>query len=530
MEIPSASINEEVAALQVQTHEGHSNARQGTNYFRGKNQGHNSSKGHIRVCTHCNMTNHTFETCFLKHGFPPGFKGKGKGQVAASVNNTSEASPKDSTSYAYGFTQEQYNNILALLQQSKPNTTVNSVSTSPFVMNSHASSVNGKNPNLWILDTDATNHFSFNFSSFVEYKNIVPIPVSLPDGSQVVASVSGTVAISPSLTLHNVLYIPSFHVNLISIAKLVDSNNCFVQFNANTCHILQNHSKEMIGHISNIGLQSVAKVFPFISCNKDNVPCDSCHFAKQRKLPFPDSITNSCVPFNILHADLWGPYSTISTLGHRYFLTLVDDYSRHTWVIFLKTKDQTKTSLIQFIAYIENQNVVFYENTFPFKHQVVTSEFVPSDIPHIQNLDDPQPVIHIDQPSPTDLSLSPDVSTSTHDTASSPFNFNFLNSGPTPPSSPDLIVPTSPHPTNNSPSYNLDIPSGSEHGKPYDSISVPRTVFEPLPDHTTPLPDEFFTLSQPSAYNSSLPQTSVKNLTLPSRQSSRASHPPPPNT
>ena len=41
-------------------------------------------------------------------------------------------------------------------------------------------------------------------------------------------------------------------------------------------------------------------------------------------------------------------------LGHRYFLTLVDDYSRYTWVIFLKAKDQTKQSVIQFLAYIEN--------------------------------------------------------------------------------------------------------------------------------------------------------------------------------
>ena len=63
----------------------------------------------------------------------------------------------------------------------------------------------------------------------------------------------------------------------------------------------------------------------------------------------------SCAPFDILHADLWGPFSTISTLGHKYFLTLVDDYTRFTWVIFLKTKDQTKTSLIQFVALIENQ-------------------------------------------------------------------------------------------------------------------------------------------------------------------------------
>lgn len=267
-------------------------------------------------------------------------------------------------------------------------------------MTSHSSNVNGKNPLLWILDTSATNHFSFDLSSFITHKSIIPIHVTLPDGSQVTTSISGTVAISPSLTLHNVLYVPSFNVNLISIEKLVDCNHCSVQISANTCHIVQNHSKAMIGiaslhrglyvleslpsnssvsnssvnnscnfvsqntcnlwhsrlgHISKIGLQATSKNFPFITCNNGNVPCDSCDFAKQRKLPFSNSISQSIVPFNILHADLWGPFSTISTLGHKYFLTLVDDYSRHTWVVFLKTKDQTKQSLINFIAYIENQ-------------------------------------------------------------------------------------------------------------------------------------------------------------------------------
>lgn len=42
-------------------------------------------------------------------------------------------------------------------------------------------------------------------------------------------------------------------------------------------------------------------------------------------------------------------------LGHKYFLTLLDDYSRYIWVIFLKTKDQTKNNIIQFVAYIKNQ-------------------------------------------------------------------------------------------------------------------------------------------------------------------------------
>lgn len=85
-----------------------------------------------------------------------------------------------------------------------------------------------------------------------------------------------------------------------------------------------------LGHISNIGLQTVSKVFPFIPCKNNIFPCDLCQFAKQRKLPFPTSLTYSSTSFDILHVDLWGIFSTISTLGHQFFLTLVDDYKRYT--------------------------------------------------------------------------------------------------------------------------------------------------------------------------------------------------------
>lgn len=152
---------------------------------------------------------------------------------------------------------------------------------------------------------------------------------------------SGNVTVSPSLTLHNVLYIPNLHVNLISIAKLVNTNNCSIHFTADTCQIMQNLSKAMIGttrlqrglyvldsapqpstynsitnhtcnlwhyrlgHISDIGLNTFAKLFPFIPCTKNNKPCESCLFGKHKKFPFSNSITQSCAPFEILHADVW---------------------------------------------------------------------------------------------------------------------------------------------------------------------------------------------------------------------------------
>jgi len=49
------------------------------------------------------------------------------------------------------------------------------------------------------------------------------------------------------------------------------------------------------------------------------------------------------------------PYAIPSVSGHRYFLTLVDDYSRFTWIIFLKLISETRKHIINFVSYIENQ-------------------------------------------------------------------------------------------------------------------------------------------------------------------------------
>ncbi|KAI5383808.1 hypothetical protein KIW84_070964 [Lathyrus oleraceus] len=114
-------------------------------------------------------------------------------------------------------------------------------------MNSHSTTQNGKHANLWILDTGATYHISFDKTAFHTCFNIIHVHVNLPDGSHITASMSDSVIVSPFLTLHNVLYMQIFHVNLISIAKLVNSNNYSVYFTADTCQIMQNLSKAMIG-------------------------------------------------------------------------------------------------------------------------------------------------------------------------------------------------------------------------------------------------------------------------------------------
>ena len=59
-------------------------------------------------------------------------------------------------------------------------------------------------------------------------------------------------------------------------------------------------------------------------------PCYIFPLAKQRRLSFDSHNHMSQFPFDLVQCNIWGSYFVSSHAGHRYFLTLVDDYSRFT--------------------------------------------------------------------------------------------------------------------------------------------------------------------------------------------------------
>jgi hypothetical protein len=54
--------------------------------------------------------------------------------------------------------------------------------------------------------------------------------------------------------------------------------------------------------------------------------------------------------------DLCGPMRVQSINGKRYILVIVDDYSRWTWVYFLRSKDQAPQMIITFLTKIQVQH------------------------------------------------------------------------------------------------------------------------------------------------------------------------------
>uniref|UniRef100_A0A0V0GNR6 Putative ovule protein n=1 Tax=Solanum chacoense TaxID=4108 RepID=A0A0V0GNR6_SOLCH len=83
--------------------------------------------------------------------------------------------------------------------------------------------------------------------------------------------------------------------------------------------------------------------------------CMVCPLAKQCRLKFPSSITHTTKMFQLVHLDVWGPHKDPTYDRKHYFLTIVDDFSRFTWITLLQSKKDVVVVLKSFIAMICNQ-------------------------------------------------------------------------------------------------------------------------------------------------------------------------------
>jgi len=256
----------------------------------------------------------------------------------------------------------------------------------------------------WLIDSGANEHICSSLHLFHSYYKIKPINVNLPNGSSVLVQYAGTVVFSPHFHITHVLYSPVFKVNLISVSKICQSLPYHVHFLLNTCVIQDVKTQKMIGlgnlcdglyrlhpstpappqahfissvvsssnkvslqscnsvssgnhvssipsnaiwhfrlgHLSNQRLSMMHSLYPSITIDNKAI-CDICHFAKQRKLPYNLSTSVASSKFELLHFDIWGPLSITVVHGHKYFLTIVDDFSRFLWVILLKNKSEVSS-------------------------------------------------------------------------------------------------------------------------------------------------------------------------------------------
>ncbi|KAK4425089.1 hypothetical protein Salat_1702700 [Sesamum alatum] len=93
----------------------------------------------------------------------------------------------------------------------------------------------------WIIDSGATNHVCASITMSDSYSKPLCLQfIHLPDGSKKAVQYIGDIKLTPHLTLHDVLYVPEFAVNLISISQLCKVTSYSITFIDNKC-ILQDH-------------------------------------------------------------------------------------------------------------------------------------------------------------------------------------------------------------------------------------------------------------------------------------------------
>ena len=112
------------------------------------------------------------------------------------------------------------------------------------------------------------------------------------------------------------------------------------------------HSR--LGHPSN---KVLTNLFSSLQCNSSvaSMHCKHCLDGKMHQLPFLVSNKTSTTPFALVHADLWGPAPITSSTGFRFYLVLVDDFTKFTWTYLLKHKSDTYKIFTQFQAMVNTQ-------------------------------------------------------------------------------------------------------------------------------------------------------------------------------
>ncbi|UYV76012.1 hypothetical protein LAZ67_13002147, partial [Cordylochernes scorpioides] len=88
-----------------------------------------------------------------------------------------------------------------------------------------------------------------------------------------------------------------------------------------------------------------------------NLPeCEACIMGKLTRQPY-HPVTTNCTskPLELVHMDLCGPMPHQSLGGSKYFFVLVDDFSRRTFIYFLKNKDETLGKFEEFKTRVENE-------------------------------------------------------------------------------------------------------------------------------------------------------------------------------
>lgn len=111
-----------------------------------------------------------------------------------------------------------------------------------------------------------------------------------------------------------------------------------------------------------------------LPCKAPTNICSICPQAKQQRASFPISTSRAKTAFELLHVDICGLYRVPTYDGYKLFLSIVDDYTRATWIFLMTHKSNAFHLLESFITFIATQfcaqvKIIRFDNGQEFCNQ-----------------------------------------------------------------------------------------------------------------------------------------------------------------
>ncbi|KAJ9544616.1 hypothetical protein OSB04_024323 [Centaurea solstitialis] len=242
-----------------------------------------------------------------------------------------------------------------------------------------------RNENLWHVDSGCSRHMTGNRSFLEDFTTFNGGYVAFGDNPRG-GKVSGKGKVTGGkLTLEEVYYVDQLRYNLMSVSQVCDKK-FFTLFSETECMIL---SPKFVVDESLILLRTPRKDNVYcLDLNVRGLPskeftlddnCVACLKGKQHKASHKSKTINTIsAPLQLLHMDLFGPTNVMSIGKKSYCLVIIDDYSRFTWVYFLRTKDETSGLIKPFVTRVENKinlrvKVIRSDNGTEFKNADLNS-------------------------------------------------------------------------------------------------------------------------------------------------------------
>ncbi|GJS80894.1 retrovirus-related pol polyprotein from transposon TNT 1-94 [Tanacetum coccineum] len=246
---------------------------------------------------------------------------------------------------------------------------------------------------LWIVDSGCSKHMTGDRSllrNFVE-----KFMGTVRFGNDNFAAITGYGDYTHgNITICHVYYVEGLGHNLFSVGQFCDGD-LEVAFRSKTCYVRNLEGDDLLtgGRDSNlytISISDMAASSPICLMSKatstkswlwhrrlshlnfgtindltkldlvDGLPkfkyekdhlCSACERGKSKKASHPPKlILSNYSKLELLHMDLCGPMRVASVNGKKYILVIVDNFSRFTWVYFLRSKDETPEIIKKFIA------------------------------------------------------------------------------------------------------------------------------------------------------------------------------------